>query len=501
MFLSLLFSAAYSRRPDQTKDKYTRDNDPVHYMRELEFRNTIDQYDLAIVMFFKKDVDECKRILPGFRYAAHKARGRADFISISAKTAPDLVDELGVDTFPTFFSFRNGHLIEKLKNTSSNQELYWYVRNVTAARYRYIQSPKEVSSTLKEANTTMVVGLPLIDARMDKLLAVVTTRFYNTTQVVVAQTPEIANAFGIDKFPSFTIIRSHDDKMISFPGEPQKATVKSLSDFVENNYRSAYQLIANLSELNDEPTEPFFLAVMDLYNPEEVKLTREILDKVAAENPNQFRIRYADKTVTYNDIFFNHLENYTTPFFGFFKNSTYQWHKWIYDGKLTPLAVAAFCADYQRGRGVETIVSTQIAEKSPSPLKYFTGAELKAALDRRSEKDFVINFVGYPCPNCAEVDELFHETVTWAKQNGIRHVVFGRVNASCNDIPVTVWRNETYPYGWMFPAKNRTGAFPIGKRRQLYWMAQLLVDNSTQPIKAEMPRKPDPTPLPPKRET
>ena len=140
-----------------------------------------------------------------------------------------------------------------------------------------------------------------------------------------------------------------------------------------------------------------------------------------------------------------------------------------------------------RGKNKETVTDTPVVNsRGRYPLMQYTGSELAKQLDS-SDKDIVVNFFGFPCKNCAEIDDLFHETALWARSNSVHHVMFATVNASCNDIPVTVWKNETYPYGWMFPAGNRSAAFPIGKRRDLYWMVQLLVDNSTQEIRAKMP--------------
>jgi hypothetical protein len=113
--LAILFALVFGRHRPSGRDKFNRENDPVRYMRELEFRNTIDQYDLAIVVFFKKDVDECKRMLPGFKYAASKAKGRADFIAIASKAGADLGDELGVDKFRLFFPSKTVILLRNLK--------------------------------------------------------------------------------------------------------------------------------------------------------------------------------------------------------------------------------------------------------------------------------------------------------------------------------------------------------------------------------------------------
>jgi len=493
--ISVLFTVfASARKHDMAREKFHKDNDPVHYMRELEFRNTIDQYDLAIVMFFKKDSDDCKRIMPGFRYAAHKATGKADFISVSAKTAPDLVDELGVDSFPTIFTFRNGHLIDKLPNTTHPKDIWHYIKNVTAHRYAYIHEPQEAKSLCTVTNATLIVALPLIDARMDKLLSVISTKFMKKCKVVVATTPELAAAFSITKFPSITMLRIQDDTNITFPGEPLKATVKSLTDFVESTMQSRYELMPSF-RLAVQDNSMFFAAIFDFGNENQKAEVHEVLEKVANEHAGAFPIRYGDEGQLRWNLSMLLLQNRTLPIYGFFKNESFSYRKWLFDGKATPLSVAAFCADQLRGRNTETIVESEISEKSKSPLLLLSGAELKSQLEKYNDKDFVVNFVGYPCHNCESVDELFHETATWTRQKGIRHVLFARVNASCNDIPMQVWRNETYPYAWMFPGKNRSGAFPIGKRRHLYWMIQLLVDNSTHPIKVDMPPKPAKTPM------
>ncbi|OHT04149.1 hypothetical protein TRFO_06474 [Tritrichomonas foetus] len=500
MFFFPLFSLLVSsRRRTMAAEKFNKDNDPVHYMRELEFKNTIDQYDLGIVLFFRKDVDECKRMLPGFRYAAQKSLGRADFIAVSAKAAADLCDELGVDTYPTVFTFRNGHLIEKLVNRTSSKDLYYYVKNVTAAKYKYIHDPSLIRPTLLKHNVTLVISVKMVDARLDKLLAVISTKFFKDLQIIVSTSEEVSKGFNIDKFPSITIMRKQDDANISFTGDPTRTTVKSLSDFVEKNIKPRYELITSFHDVKDEL---YFVSLFDTTNEPQSKFVKDILEKVSADHLGKFKIRYADALQLRRNLTIMNIQNFTIPIFMFLRTDRFGYNKYIYQGKQTPLAVSAFCSDQIRGRNPETIIDSKVtkpswaASKSNILLKFFTGSELKKSLESDIKKDYVVNFVGFPCLHCDEVDALFDETAQWAKANNVRDVIFARVNATSNDIPNTVWRNETFPYGWFFPARDRGAAFPIGKRRQLYWMAQLLADNCTTPFQAQLPPKPTKTPAP-----
>lgn len=493
----LFLSIISSRKRSSSSERFSKDNDPVHYMRELEFRNTIDQYDLALVLFFRKDVDECKRMLPGFRFAAHKSIGKADFIAVTAKSATDLCDELGVDTFPTIFSFRNGHLIEKIENRTSSKDLYIYVKSVIAAKYKYVHDSSKVPKVLLQKNATLVVSMESIDARLDKLLDVITTKFHKNLQIVVSTTSDVSTAFKITEFPSICIVRNQDDTIISFQGNPNKVTYKTLTDFVEKNIEPRFMLIQSFQEIQNKY---YFLSLFDTTNETQTKAAKEVLERVASDHPNKFPIRYADALQLRHNLTLMHINNYELPFYMFIRTDRFGYIKYIYNGKISPQALSAFCSDQLRGRNAQTIASSPV-EKSRSLIKrslikYFTGSELFDALKMDINKDYVVNFVGYPCPHCDEVDSLFNDTAQFVKTNNVKNVVFARVNATSNDIPNSVWRNETYPYGWFFPANNRTGAFPIGKRRQLYWMVQLLVDNCTTPVRVQMPPKPTKTPFP-----
>ena len=487
MLLLVLACAGSARRSSMVRDKFTKDNDPIHYMRELEFRNTIDQYDLAIVLFFRKDVEDCKKMLPGFRYTAHKSRGRADFIALSAKTAQELCDELGVVNFPTIFSFRHGHLIENLENYTKPKNLYYYVKNVTANRYSYVHEPEEARELLAQKNTTMVFAVPTVDARVEKLVNVIFTKYFEQMQILVATTQEIARAFGIANFPAIAILRSQDDANVTFDGDVAKATVSSLSNFVEKNVNARFEITNNIEE---EGEGLLFVAFFDTADREQAEVVRSVLDRVATDHDGKFKIRYADTQQMRRFLATINLQNRTTPMFMFIKKDRFGWKKWVYSGKLVPMAVTVFCGDQLKGKNKQTIVDSPVEHAPKTLLRYMTGSELHDALKKQSDKDFVVNFVGFPCLHCDEVDGLFSETASWAKENSIKSVVFARVNASCNDIPRTVWKNETFPYGWFFPARNRQEAFPIGKRRQLYWMAHLLKDNMTQPFNAVLPPKP-----------
>jgi thiol-disulfide isomerase/thioredoxin len=459
-------------------------------MRELEFRNTIDQYDLAIVVFFKKDDDDCKRMLSGFKYSAYKSRGRADFIAIGAKSAPDLCDELGVDKVPTIFSFRNGYLVEKIVNHTAPKDLFYYVKNITTYKYKYVHDASEARPLFTQSNNTLIVALPTIDARMDKVLAVVSAKHFSNMQILVPTTPELAHAFGVNSFPSITLCRTHDDNNVTFSNDPARVTVKSLSDFVEKNIAPKYELMV---KFEDEGSDIFFAAIFDLTSPAQTLSVREILEKVSSDHQGEFKIRYGDALLLRSNLTDINLQNWTVPLFLFLQKQDFGYRKWVFSGKATPLAVSAFWADFKRGRQSETVVDAPLESKPKGNYVWMTGSELKAGLDAK-DKDYVVNFVGHPCANCQAVDQLFAEAADWAKEHGVKSVLFGRVDATCNDVPVTVWKNETFPYGWFFPASNRSAAFPIGKRRQLYWMVHLLKDNMTKPFTAELPPKPEKTP-------
>lgn len=492
---SLFSSLAISRRPGE---KYVRDNDPVRYMRELEFRNTIDQYDLALVLFFDKQNDDCKRMIEGYKYAAERSHGKADFIVISSKHASDLADELGVESYPTIFAFRYGTLIEKLPNTTQGREAYFYVTNATASKYTYVEDVNEASGIIDSHNTTVVVAVPDIPAKLDKTLTVVGTKFMKQTHIFVAPNEEIANSFNV-KFPSINVIRTQDDKNITFKGDINRVTTKSLIDFIKKNIDPKYELMNSTYECTKTAGEMYFAAIFDFLNKTQEKEVKEVLERVVekqADDKTTFPIRYGDIYQLRLNLTRMNLENMTGPIYGFFKVDRFNYQKWIFKGNPSPNAVALFCSDQMRNKNRETYIDTPVvAPRARYPLMQYTGSELRKQLDN-SDKDFVVNFVGYPCKNCAEIDELFSETAIWARSNSVHSVVFATVNVSCNDIPNTVWRNETLPYGWMFPAKDRSKAFPIGKRRDLYWMVHLLKDNSTKPFTAKLPPKPAPSTKP-----
>ncbi|EAX97012.1 hypothetical protein TVAG_315140 [Trichomonas vaginalis G3] len=497
-FLSLFLALASSRR--RPGKRYTKDNDPVRYMRELEFRNTIDQYDLALVLFYDKDNDDCKRMIEGYRYAAERSHGKADYIVLSARHATDLADELGVDTYPALFAFRYGTQIAKLPNTTQGREAYFYVCNVTASKYKYVNQVDEARSIVEKMNATIIVALPDINAKLDKILSIVSAKFMKKSHMWVTQTAELADAFNAP-FPGITIIRTQDDKNISYPGDPFKITTKSLSDFIEKNIDSKYEIMnSTFNAVSNDNKAMYFATIYDFSNLTMMAEVRQVLDRVSekinTDESTKIPIRYGDATALKVNLSRLNIQNFSLPIYGFFQVDQYNYKKWIFKGNPSPNAVALFAMDHLRGKIKETLIETPVSStRARYPLMTFSGADLKKQLEN-TEKDFIVNFYGWPCKNCQEVEDLFYETATWAKKSSISHVVFATVNASCNDIPVTIWRNETYPYAWMFPATNKTHPFPIGKRRSLYLMAQLLKDNSTQPIKAAMPPKPEWTPEP-----
>lgn len=471
-------------------------------MRELEFRNTIDQYDLALVLFYDKDNDDCKRMIEGYRYAAERSHGKADYLVLSARHATDLADELGVDSYPALFAFRYGTQIAKLPNTTQGRECYFFVGNVTASKYKYVNQVEEARTIVESRNATIIVSLPDINAKMDKILSIISAKFMKKAHMWVTQTPDLAAAFNAP-FPGITIIRTLDDKNISYPGDPLKVTTKSLSDFIEKNIDAKYEIMnSTYNAVVGNNLAMYFAAIYDFSNLTMMSEVRAVLDKVSekinTDESNKIPIRYGDSSTLKVNLTRMNIQNLSLPIYGFFQVDQFNYKKWIFRGNPSPNAIALFATDHLRGKIKETIIETPVSStRARYPLMSYSATDLKKQLES-TDKDFVVNFRGWPCKNCDEVEDLMYETAQWAKKSSIHHVVFATINASCNDIPVTIWRNETFPYAWMFPANNKTHPFPIGKRRNLYLMAQLLKDNSTQPIKAPLPPKPEWTPEPPK---
>ncbi|KAH0786766.1 Protein disulfide-isomerase [Histomonas meleagridis] len=468
--------------------KISKDYDAVHYMRELEFRNTIDQYDFAIVLFYQKGNKDCETALRGFRSLALKAKGRAEFISISYKSGLDVADELGVVEWPSFLSFRYGHLIDTLKGYTP-QQMHHYIKSILAAKYKYVHDANEAKEVIQSNNATFVVSIPVIEQRLEKIISVITAKFHNRLKFIVLPTQEISQSLGINEFPSISIIRTQDDSITTFKGDVSKVTVKSLTDFVSQNLAPRFEFMKTIHCIKDKT---FFSAIFETNNVSQTKLVKEILEKVSNDHPDTFPIRYGDINQLKRELRRINLQNFSSPIFMFIQSDNFGYKKWIFNGKPSPMALSAFFADQIRNRNPETIVHTPIVDKPrKSLLRYYDGVELRDNLEKKKNFDFIVNFVGFPCAHCDEIDNLFIETANWAKNNKVNNVLFARVNASCNDIPNVVWKNETYPYGWFFPAMNRESAFPIGKRRDLYWMVQLLVDNSSLPIDVKvMPPKP-----------
>jgi hypothetical protein len=126
------------------------------------------------------------------------------------------------------------------------------VKNATASKYKYLHDASGARPAFLRANSTLVVAVPSVDARLDKLIAVVTTKFMQSMQTVIATTADVAHAFGARQFPSITLLRVQDDHKVTFPGEPAKAAVKSLMDFVGRNIRAKYELMLNFKDQGDD---------------------------------------------------------------------------------------------------------------------------------------------------------------------------------------------------------------------------------------------------------
>lgn len=328
---------------------------------EIQLINSI----LQLFYFLQKKTEGVKRVLSNFRYAAKKSQGKADFIAIGGKTASDLVEELEIESYPAYFSFRHGRLVRQLENTSTAPQLYYYCKNVTNARYKYVRHENEIKSIIRSANSTLLIAMDSIDARIDRHIAVVIAKFVNKIQFVAVATKELALGFGVQKFPSFSILRIHDNKVITYPDDSKKISLKSLTDFVENNYQSKYDVMTSFYQFQ---TGIHFVGLLDFDNQTQLEIGREILDKIGADNPKGFLIHYADRFSVFHNLTVMNLGNYSSPLFGFFKYEEFSWRKWIFEGSLSPNAVAVFVSDFLRGKGHETIISSPVSQKSKKKL-------------------------------------------------------------------------------------------------------------------------------------
>lgn len=482
MFLYVLVSLSSSRIGRGANQKYNRYNDPVKYLKELEFVNKIDDYDFAIVMFTKPDEPDCKNAIPRYRYAAEKLKGKAYFFAINAKNAVDLTDDLNINTFPTYVSFRYGKIVDKFTGKTDGEFLYWYVINITKLQYTYILNIEEANRYYLENNTTLFVCVDVIDTRLHKTLTYITTKFYKKLRVYIINNKELAMSFGIKDYPSINLMRNEDNINLTFPDDATKPPFNKLTKFITENIDSKYMLIKSFDDGFNSDKDAFFTAIFNMDDKKEYMLVRDVL--TAVNVTQHVQLRYGDYWKLYYDLLKVNLQNFSTPLFAFFFKQNYTYRKWIYSGKTDAPDIVEFYNRWLRTEVPESVISTPIEKpKQLDPLRLWTGLDLITNLsDVSNDKDIIVNFIGFPCKFCDDINDLFYKCATLLHQHKINNYIFASVNASCNDLPALVWRNETYPFGWMFPAKNRSNAFPIGKRRNLYWMMRLLEDNSSIPF-------------------
>lgn len=472
----------------------SRDNDPIHYMRELEFRNTIDQYDLAIVLFYKREIEECKSALNIMRIVADKSKNRAEFVAVSNRKSQDLCDDLGIENWPTFLVFRYGHLIRKIEEKTTTNGLYKYVKNIIQSNYKYIEDENKAKTIINENNITLLIGMDLVDLRLEKILAVINAKFYDKLKTIVIRDENKISKFGIKKFPCISLVRTQDDEIVEFNGNIKRISVKSFTDFVENNIDPKFELMDSFESFDDKKL--YFTCFYDTSEYTQEKIVNEILKNVSTQYTNSFKIRYAEYYQMKRNLKEINMQNYSEPIFMFIQKDNFGYKKWVFSENITVDSVSAFVNNFMNGKITETIISTKAEKNNDNELLlHLDGLELKEKMQAEKNKDFVVNFVGFPCFHCDEIDHLFEETAKWANNNKISNFIFASVNASCNDIPTSVWKNETYPYGWFFPSINRASASPIGKIRNLNLMTNLLVNKSSIPIKVKLPPKPNATPL------
>lgn len=83
------------------------------------FRALIDSGDVVIVDFWATWCGPCRMISPIFENLASSIESSAiKFAEIDADTQPEIAEEVGIRTLPTFMVFKNGQKVDELVGAS-----------------------------------------------------------------------------------------------------------------------------------------------------------------------------------------------------------------------------------------------------------------------------------------------------------------------------------------------------------------------------------------------
>lgn len=121
IFLSLVLMAACSRQGVDPMEKADGKHDAAIIPQE-QFRDEVLKAEGVVVVDFYADwCGPCKRIAPVLEELAQVYEGRIKVVKINVDHSPELAEQYQVRSIPTFFAFRDGHVLDGTQGALSRK--------------------------------------------------------------------------------------------------------------------------------------------------------------------------------------------------------------------------------------------------------------------------------------------------------------------------------------------------------------------------------------------
>lgn len=449
---------------------------------DSDFESKMNEYDVALVMFYAPWCGHCKKLKPEFAKAAEDLLRNDPPVTLvkvdCTEAGKDSCSKYEISGYPTLKIFKNGEFSQDYQGPRDAQGIVKYMKAQVGPSSKELSSVAEFEKFLTVENDVSVVGFfeketDLKIAFMkaaDKLREKV--RFAHSTHKTVLDKQGTKN--GIILFRPASLANKFEDDSVTYSG---KADVEKIIQFITDNYHGlvGYRTFDNKADFKN----PLVIAYYNVDYVKNAKGTNYWRNRIlkVAKNYKEYNFAISNK-----DVFQMELNEYGVDYtkgdkpLVFARNAKDQ--KFVMSEEFSIDTFEQFVKDLIAEKLEAYLKSEAVPENNNEPVKVAVAKNFDEVAINNG-KDTLIEFYAPWCGHCKKLTPIYDDL---AKKLENEEVSIVKMDATANDVP-QLFDVKGFPTLYWLPKNDKKSPVRYEGGRELNDFIKYIAKHATSELK------------------
>jgi len=397
-------------------------------LTDSDFDSTLEEHDIALVMFYAPWCGHCKRMKPEFEKAAKTLDVSDPPVTLAkvdcTEAGKDTCGRFEVRGYPTVKIFRNGELSQDYNGPREAPGIIKYMKGQAGPASKELKDEKDLGATQEKADV-VIVGL--FDSEKDaEPFLKAASQLREDADFAHSTVGKLGKDLGVFLIRPKNLRSKFEDAELKYDGKMEK---DALVTWVKNNYHG---LCGHRTPDNAKDFKlPLVTAFYDVDYVKNAKGTNYWRNRVMKVAKNFPKLNFA----VANENDFQHeadefgLDVVTTdkPLVGIKSDKG----KFVMKDEFSLENFEKFLTDYEAGKIEPHLKSEDVPESNDGPVKVAVAKNFEE-LVTTSTKDVLIEFYAPWCGHCKSLAPKYDEL---GEKMAGENVEIVKMDATANDVP------------------------------------------------------------------